>query len=74
MSNIVRWLTTGLRGWLDNSLWLTNGLNLIMSAVYMYSGALRLVLIGKHAHIKGNIRHARTKSQGISSNSNCLFR
>ena len=37
-------------------------------------GALRLVLIGKDAHQKGNIRHVRTWLQAISSNLSCLFR
>ena len=36
--------------------------------------ALRLVLIGKHAQCKGNIKHVRTWSQAISSNFSCLFR
>ena len=35
--------------------------------------ALRLVLIGKHAHRKGNIKHVRTWSQAISINFGCLF-
>ena len=35
--------------------------------------ALRLVLIGKHAHQKGNIKHVRTWSQAISSNISSLF-
>ena len=30
--------------------------------------ALRLVLIGKHAHRKGNIRHVRNRSKAIASN------
>ena len=36
--------------------------------------AMRLFLVGKHAHGKGNIRHVRTWSQAISSNFSCLFR
>ena len=36
--------------------------------------ALRPVLIGKHAHRTGNIKHVRTLSQAISSNFSCLFR
>ena len=36
--------------------------------------ALRLILIGKDADRKGNIKHVRTWSQAISSNSRCLFR
>ena len=36
--------------------------------------ALRLILIGKDAHRKGNIKHVRTWSQAISSNFSCLFR
>ena len=35
---------------------------------------MRLVMIGKHAHRKGNIRHVRTWSQAISNNFSCLFR
>ena len=36
--------------------------------------ALQLVLIGKDARHKENIRHVRTWLQGISSNFSCLFR
>ena len=36
--------------------------------------ALRLILIGKDAHPKGNIRHVRSWSQTISCNFSCLFR
>ena len=36
--------------------------------------ALRLILIGKNAHHKRNIRHVRNWSQAISSDFSCLFR
>ena len=36
--------------------------------------AFRPILIGKHAHRKGNINHVRTWSQAISNNFSCLFR
>ena len=36
--------------------------------------AFLIVLIGKHAHRKGNIKHARICLQAISSNFSCLFR
>ena len=36
--------------------------------------ALRLFLIGKCAHRKGNIKHVWTWSKAISSNFSCLFR
>ena len=35
--------------------------------------ALRLLLIGKDAHRKGNIKHVRNWSQAISSNFSCLL-
>ena len=36
--------------------------------------ALQLILIGKDAHCKGNIRHVTNWSQVISGNFSCLFR
>ena len=36
--------------------------------------ALQLILIGKDAHCKGNIRHVTNWSQVISNNFSCLFR
>ena len=36
--------------------------------------AFRPILIGKHAHRKGNIKHVWTWSQAIPSNFSCLFR
>ena len=36
--------------------------------------ALRLILIGKDAHRKGNIRHVGNWLQAFSSNFSCLFR
>ena len=36
--------------------------------------ALRLILIGKYAHRKGSIRHARNWAKAISSNFSCIFR
>ena len=36
--------------------------------------ALRLILIAKDAHRKGNIRHVRNWLQAISSSFSCLFR
>ena len=36
--------------------------------------ALRLILIGKDAHRKGNIRHVINWSQAISGHLSCLFR
>ena len=36
--------------------------------------ALRLGLIGKHAHRKGNIRHVGNWSNVIASNYSCFFR
>ena len=35
--------------------------------------AIRLVLIGKDAHRKGNIRYVRNWSQAIESNFSCFF-
>ena len=36
--------------------------------------ALQIILIGKEAHRKGNIRHVRNWWQAISNNFTCLFR